>query len=75
MNKQGELATDSPTNGPGTNFTAGCVRSNSLCGSCGVAAASNHMHNRPLPGDRADRARRLLSDDVSHTWAIEARAI
>ena len=44
MNKQGELATDSPTKGPGTNVKAGCVRSRSLCGSCGVAADSNHMH-------------------------------
>jgi len=66
MNKQGELATDSPTNGPGTDFTAGRIRSNSLCGCCGVAAASSHMHNLPLPGDRVDRARRLLFDDVSH---------
>jgi hypothetical protein len=74
MKKLGELATYSPTEGPGTNFTAGSVRSNSLCGRCGIAAASYHIHT-VLAGDRVDRARRLLCDDVSHTWALEARAI
>ena len=44
MNKHGELATYSLTKGPGTNFTAGCARSSSLCGRCGVAAASSHIH-------------------------------
>jgi len=44
MNKHGELGTYSPTNGPGTNCTAGSVLSNSLCGCCGVTVASSHIH-------------------------------